>query len=93
MLVGSLGPSYETAAEVRAWRRFGGTVASMSTVPEAVQARALGMKVLLFSLVTNLGTGLSTERLSHPEVVATADRAGVKLRLLLTELAFRLGDR
>lgn len=92
VLVGSLGPSYETAAEVRAWRRLGGTVASMSTVPEAVQARALGMKVLLFSLVTNLGTGLSTERLSHADVVATADRAGVQLGRLLTELTFRLAE-
>ena len=92
VLVGSLGPSYETAAEVRAWRRFGGTVASMSTVPEAVHARELGMNVLLFSLVTNLGTGLSPQRLSHADVVATADRAGVRLGTLLTELTFRLGE-
>ncbi|MEZ4655266.1 MAG: purine-nucleoside phosphorylase [Candidatus Eisenbacteria bacterium] len=92
VLVGSLGPTYETAAEVRAWRRLGGTVASMSTVPEAIQARALGMRVLLFSLVTNLGTGLSREPLRHEDVVQVADRAGVALGRLLVALAARLSS-
>lgn len=92
VLVGSMGPAYETAAEVRVWRRLGGTVASMSTVPEAVQARELGMRVILLSLVTNLGTGLSTQRLTHQDVVETADRAGATLGRLLTELTTRLGE-
>ena len=85
-LVGGLGPTYETAAEVRAWRRLGGTVASMSTVPEAIQARELGVRVLIFSLVTNLGTGLSKSPLSHDEVVEVADGAGMKLARLLRGL-------
>lgn len=89
-LVGGLGPTYETAAEVRAWRRLGGTVASMSTVPEAIQARELGMRVLMFSLVTNLGTGLSVSPLSHAEVVEVADRAGAQLARLLEGIVGRL---
>lgn len=89
-LIGSLGPNYETAAEVRVWRQLGGTVASMSTVPEAVQARELGMRCLLFSLVTNFGTGLSAEVLTHADVVAVAGRAGAQLETLLRKLLPRL---
>jgi purine-nucleoside phosphorylase len=90
VLAGSLGPSYETAAEVRVWRQFGGTVASMSTVPEAVVARELGLRCLLFSMVSNLATGLSTERLSHTEVVRTAADAGQRLERLLRALVRRI---
>jgi purine-nucleoside phosphorylase len=89
-LVGGLGPTYETAAEVRAWRRLGGTVASMSTVPEAIQARELGLRLLMFSLVTNLGTGLSVTPLSHAEVVEVADRAGAELARLLRGIVGRI---
>jgi purine-nucleoside phosphorylase len=92
VLVGSLGPSYETAAEVRAWRRIGGTVASMSTVPEAIAARELGMRCLLFSLVTNYGTGLSLSPLDHSEVVEVADRAGAALERFVTCLLRRLAS-
>ena len=90
ILVASLGPTYETAAEVRAWRAIGGTVASMSTVPEAMVARELQMRCLIFSLVTNLGTGLSPHPLSHEEVVEVADRAGRTLERLLVTLVARL---
>lgn len=65
VLCGCLGPSYETAAEIAACRRLGGSVVTMSSVPEAVQARELGMRSLLFSLVTNYATGLAAEPLSH----------------------------
>lgn len=90
VLVGSLGPSYETAAEVRAWRAIGGTVASMSTVPEAVTARELGLRCLLLSLVTNYGTGLARAPLDHAEVVEIADRAGETLERLVNSLILRL---
>ena len=89
VLVGSHGPNYETAAEVRAARRFGGHVASMSTVPEALEARELGLRQIIFSLVTNLATGLSPTRLTHEEVVARADEAGKELRRLLEALVKR----
>lgn len=90
ILVGSTGPNYETAAEVRAWRKLGGTVASMSTVPEAVQARELGMRTLVFSLVTNYGTGISRTALSHDEVVEVADQAGNRLAGLIEGVVSRL---
>lgn len=85
-LVGSLGPNYETAAEVRAWRQLGGTVASMSTVPEAVQARELGIRCLLFSLVSNLATGMSADPLTHEDVVRVAGTAGREMERLLRAL-------
>ncbi len=90
VLAASSGPSYESAAEVRAWRLVGGTVASMSTVPEALAARELAMRCVVFSLVTNLGTGLSPHPLTHDEVVREADRAGEKLLRLLEVLLPRL---
>jgi inosine/guanosine/xanthosine phosphorylase family protein len=90
ILVGSLGPSYETAAEIQAWRALGGTVASMSTVPEAIVARELGMRCLLFSLVTNYGTGLSGQALRHEDVVRHAFQAGGRLAELLAAIVARL---
>lgn len=90
ILVGSSGPNYETASEIALWRRLGGSVASMSTVPEAVEARELGMRCLLFSLVTNYGTGLSAEPLTHTEVIQRADSAAANLAALLEALVGRL---
>ena len=59
-------------------------------VPEALAARELGMRRLVFSLVTNLGTGLSPNPLTHEDVVREADRAGAKLQELLEILLPRL---
>lgn len=91
ILLGSMGPSYETAAEVQAWRRLGGSVVSMSTVPEALVARELGIRCLLLSLVTNLATGLSPGALSHEDVVERAGVAGARLAALVRALVARLG--
>ena len=88
VLCGSLGPSYETAAEVRLWRRLGAGAACMSTVPEAFAARAAGMRVAVVSLITNFGTGLlAGARLDHSEVVAAAGQAGEDLGRLLRRAA------
>lgn len=65
----TLGPCYETKAEIRALRRLGADVVGMSTVPEVIQARALDMKVLGLSTITNLAAGLSGRPLSHDEVI------------------------
>lgn len=92
VLGASSGPTYETAAEVRAWRSFGATVASMSTVPEALVARELGLQLLIFSLVTNLGTGLSPTPLSHDEVTAAANEAGGRLGRLIAAIAAKLPE-
>ena len=86
------GPSYETAAEVRMLRRLGADVIGMSTVPEAITAAALGIRCLGFSMVTNKGTGLSQEPLSHDEVVAVGREAGRSLGRLLARLVGSLDD-
>lgn len=90
VLIGSPGPTYETAAEVRMYRQIGGATASMSTVPELLVARELGLRTLAFSLVTNLGTGLAKEKLTGEDVVRTADAVGGPLRRLLEAIVYAL---
>jgi purine-nucleoside phosphorylase len=69
------GPSYETGAELRFLRAVGADAVGMSTAPEVVVARHVGMRVLGISLVTNAATGAETEEVKHEEVLATADAA------------------
>src|ERR1043166_7575448 len=80
---GLLGPSYETPSEVRMLERLGADAVGMSTVTEVIVARALGLKCLGFSLVTNPGAGISATPLSHREVMAVAGRAGQELARLV----------
>jgi purine-nucleoside phosphorylase len=68
------GPCYETPAEVRMLRALGVDAAGMSTVPEALCAASAGVSVLGVSCITNLAAGLSTQQLSHREVIETAER-------------------
>lgn len=77
------GPEYETPAEVRMLRGFGADAVGMSTVPEAIQARALGMRVVGLSCLTNYGAGLSGQPLSHAEVVEVGKYAAGELFALL----------
>ncbi len=67
--VGVLGPTYETPAEVRMLRTLGGDAVGMSTVPEAIAAAHLGVRVTGLACITNLAAGLSPKRLSHQEVI------------------------
>ena len=85
---GLLGPQYETPAEVRMLRTLGADAVGMSTVLEAIQARALGMEVAAFSCLTNMAAGLSAGALDHGEVLATGRAAAEQLvRLLARALA------
>jgi purine-nucleoside phosphorylase len=80
------GPSFETPAEIRAARFLGADVAGMSTVPEVILARYLGMRVLAFSVVTNYAAGMTGAELSHEETKRIAPLGGEKLARLLKRL-------
>lgn len=84
------GPTYETAAEVRMIQRFGGDAGTMSTVPEVIAAVHRGMRVLGISCITNLGTGLSYERLSHDDVTEVAQRVRDKFTQLVREIVIKI---
>lgn len=80
------GPSYETPAEIRAFRTLGADVVGMSTVPEVIAARHMDMKVLAISCVTNLAAGCSAEPLDHKEVLEVGQRVRVQFVGLLKSL-------
>ena len=80
------GPSYETPAEIRMCRTWGGDAAGMSTACEAVAANHMGMKVCGISCITNLAAGMSKQKLDHKEVQETADRVSRQFKQLVTEV-------
>ncbi len=80
------GPSYETPAEIHLLRGLGADAVGMSTVPEAIVARHMGLEVLGISCITNMAAGISDEPINHEEVMATGDR----VRATLTELLQRV---
>jgi len=80
------GPSYETPAEIHMLRAFGADAVGMSTVPEAIVARHMGMKVLGLSCITNMAAGISETPINHEEVIET----GQKVRETFTQLLRRV---
>lgn len=81
---GLLGPQYETPAEVRMLRQLGADAIGMSTVLEAIQARALGLELAGFSCLTNWAAGMGDSPLQHGEVLETGKNAAEIFRRLLT---------
>lgn len=77
------GPSFETPAEIRAAKILGADAVGMSTVPEVILARFLGMRVAAVSVVTNMGAGLSAENISHEHTKAMAPIGAAKLETVL----------
>jgi purine-nucleoside phosphorylase len=80
------GPSYETPGEIHMLRNLGADAVGMSTVPEAIVARHMGLEVLGISCITNMAAGISDEPINHEEVMATGDR----VRATFTELLQRV---
>jgi purine-nucleoside phosphorylase len=80
---GVLGPQYETPAEVRMLRLLGADAIGMSTVLEAIQARALGLEVAAFSCLTNWAAGIGDVSFTHDEVLAAGTKAGEEFTRLL----------
>ena len=85
-----LGPCYETPAEIRYLRTIGADAVGMSTVPEAIVARHMGMEVLGISCITNMAAGVSPHAVDHGEVLETARRVRGEFLALLEGIIGRL---
>jgi purine-nucleoside phosphorylase len=82
----TLGPTYETRSEYAMFRWMGADTVGMSTVPEVLTARELGMRVLAFSVVTNVASTDVPQATTHEEVVESGKAAGPKLVRIIQQL-------
>jgi purine-nucleoside phosphorylase len=83
------GPQYETPAEIRMLATLGADAVGMSTVPEAIAARHMGLEIVGFSVISNLAAGISPVPLSHEEVVAMGAKVGADLSRLVAAMIAR----
>jgi xanthosine phosphorylase len=81
------GPSFETPAEIRAFRTLGADAVGMSTVPEVILARHAGLRVIAVSAITNLAEGMGGEPLSHEQTLRNAEAAAGDLTRLILRFA------
>lgn len=81
--IGVSGPTYETPAEIRAFRKWGADAVGMSTIPEVLMARYYGMKVAALSCITNCAAGLGAGKLSHAEVLEAGKANAAKAARLI----------
>jgi purine-nucleoside phosphorylase len=79
------GPSFETPAEIRMLKLLGADAVGMSTVPEVILARFLGLRVAAISTITNMAAGMSDEKISHDHTKAMAPLGAAKLERILRE--------
>lgn len=86
------GPSYETPAEIRMLRTLGADAVGMSTVPEAIVARQMGMRVLGISCITNLASGVADQPIDHSEVIETGEHVRAAFTELLRRVIQRIGQ-
>jgi purine-nucleoside phosphorylase len=84
--VAVLGPSYETPAEIRGFRAMGADLVGMSTVPEVIAARQMGIKVLAISCVTNMAAGVTDAPINHQEVLEIGRRISGQFKVLLRDV-------
>ncbi|MEO7970893.1 MAG: purine-nucleoside phosphorylase [bacterium] len=87
---GLAGPSYETPAEIHMLRSFGADAVGMSTVPEAIVARQMGINVLGISCITNMAAGISEQPINHAEVMETGERVRATFAQLLRRIIAKL---
>jgi len=90
--LGLPGPSYETPAEIRMCRALGADAVGMSTVPEVIVANHMGIPVLGISCITNMAAGLVPLKLTHREVLDTAEKAAGTLSVLLRAVIPRIHE-
>ncbi|NIA70714.1 purine-nucleoside phosphorylase [Pelagibius litoralis] len=86
------GPHFETPAEIKAVQILGGDAVGMSTVPEVIVARMLGLRVAALSMITNLAAGLSDQAISHEQTMRSATGAAADMTRLLTAYLEEFGD-
>jgi purine-nucleoside phosphorylase len=87
------GPSYETPAEIRLWRKLGVDAVGMSTVPEAIALRHAGVRVAGISTITNMAAGILRKPLNHVEVLETTKRVGARFVKLLEAVVPKIAEQ
>lgn len=88
--VGNTGPTYETPAEIRMFRKLGGDAVGMSTVPEVIVARHAGLEILGISCISNMAAGILDQPLTHDEVMETTEKVKENFLALVKNIVMKL---